>query len=682
MRTLPILACALALPADARDEPSPRPNLLFVFSDDHAAQAISAYGSNLCETPSIDRLAQEGMLFANCFCGNSICAPSRATVLTGLHTHAHGVIDNGIHFDGSQRTFPKLLRAAGYQTALVGKWHLKSEPTGFDHWQVLVGQGPYYNPPIWSPEGREPVPGYTTDVIHDLALEWLEDGRDPERPFLLMLQNKAPHRNWLPGPNELGMYDDTVFPEPATLFDDWGGGRTSACAQQEMTLRDHMSLGSDLKLDPPRGLSEAQLAAWNEVYDPKREAFEAAGLEGDALVRWKYQRYMQDYLGCIAAVDRGLGRVLDWLDESGLAASTVVAYSSDQGFYLGEHGWYDKRWMYEESLRMPLLVRWPGVVAPGSRCERLVQNIDFAPTFLELAGADPAPGMHGESFVSLLRGEDPPGWRESVYYHYYEFPAVHMVNRHYGVRTERYKLIHYYQLDEWELFDLERDPDELTSVHADPEYAEVRSDLGRELRRLQLRYGEEDPRATPRRIYQADARRRAAGVEPRELFRLADLEASVPEAPAVRARPFTIGALVEPPAGAATADGVVASQGGESTGWTLEVVGGRAVFCVRNRDQVFELVGPVLEPGKATHVAAQLDAAGEMALLVEGEIAARGVGELLEREPAEGLALGADPGTAVSSRSGERRFPGTARDVRFAVGELDPAVLMEWVAGR
>ncbi|MAF65542.1 MAG: sulfatase [Planctomycetes bacterium] len=495
LRTLTpiLLAWAAIAPAPAAaDAPAgERPNILFVFSDDHAAQAIGAYGSRINKTPNIDRLAAEGMRFGNCFCGNSICAPSRATVLTGMHSHRNGVIDNGAVFDGSQTTFPKLLQAAGYQTALIGKWHLKSDPTGFDHWEVLIGQGPYYNPPMRTPGGRREHTGYTTEIITDLALEWLREERDPERPFLLMYQHKAPHREWEPGPRQLSLYDEVEIPEPATLLDDYAG-RSGAARSQEMTLARHLS-PRDLKLVPPPRLNEEQLTLWNAAYGPKNAAFEAAGLEGEELVRWRYQRYVKDYVRCVASVDENLGRVLDYLAESGLEENTIVVYSSDQGFYLGEHGWYDKRWMYEESLRMPLIVRWPGTIAPGAVEERLVSNIDFAPTFLEAAGVAIPGEVQGESLLGLLRGEEPEGWRESVYYHYYEFPGVHAVQRHYGVRDERYKLIHYYQIDEWELFDLECDPSELTSVHAEPAYAAVRVRLEAQLARLGELYGEAPP---------------------------------------------------------------------------------------------------------------------------------------------------------------------------------------------
>ncbi|MGD8866611.1 MAG: sulfatase [Gemmatimonadales bacterium] len=471
-----------------------RPNILFVFTDDHASHAISAYGSRINETPNIDRLADEGMLFRNAFVTNSICAPSRAVILTGKHSHINGIYTNRESFDSSQVTFTKLLQQAGYQTAIIGKWHLKSDPTGFDYWEVLPGQGVYYNPQFLTPGGDTlQYTGYVTDIITNLALDWLQNGRDPERPFMLMYQHKAPHRRWDPGPEQLTMYDDVTIPEPPTLFDDYEG-RSSAAKTQEMTIAHHM-YDEDLKLVPPPQLNEEQLQRWNSAYEPKNEAFRQANLTGDDLVRWKYQRYIKDYLRTIASVDDNLGRMLDYLDESGLADNTVVIYSSDQGFYLGDHGWYDKRWMYEQSLRMPFIVRWPGVVQPGSENTDLVQNLDFAETFLQIAGVDVPADMQGRSLVPLLEGRTPADWRDAIYYHYWEYPAWHMVRRHYGIRTQRYKLIYYYEIDEWELFDLENDPDEMHSVYADPEYADVVADLKARLAQLRSDYEvpEEDP---------------------------------------------------------------------------------------------------------------------------------------------------------------------------------------------
>ncbi len=487
-----IVACAPAGNNPAAEDGSPtRPNILFVFTDDHASHAISAYGSVINTTPNLDRLANEGMLFRNAFVTNSICAPSRAVILTGKHSHLNGILDNRLEFDGSQVTFPKLLQAAGYETAVIGKWHLKSTPTGFDYWRVLRGQGPYYNPLFLTPEGEANYTGYTTEIITDLALEWLRSGRDPERPFMLMYQHKAPHRRWEPGPDYLTMYDDVEIPEPATLFDDHTtGNRTSARLTQDMSIELTMD-EIDLKLVPPRSLNDEQLEVWNAAYEPKNEAFRELALEGDDLVRWKYQRYLKDYLRAVAAVDDQLGRVLAYLDDSGLADNTVVVYSSDQGFFLGDHGWFDKRWMYEESFRTPLIVRWPGVTPPSTEDSHLVQNLDFAQTFLDIAGVAAGPGtaeMQGRSLVPLLRGEDPADWRTSVYYHYYEYPAVHSVRRHYGVRTARYKLIHYYNLGEWELFDLEADPDELINLYDDPAHADLVADLEVELAQLREQY--------------------------------------------------------------------------------------------------------------------------------------------------------------------------------------------------
>ena len=476
-----------------------RPNILFVFADDHAYQAVSAYGSRINRTPNIDRLAREGMLFRTALVTNSICAPSRAVILTGRYSHLNGVLDNLLSFDGSQQTFPKLLQHAGYQTAIIGKWHLKSDPTGFDHWEVLPGQGHYYNPDLRTAQGPTKHQGYVTDVVTDLALEWLRNGRDPTRPFMLMYQHKAPHRNWMPGPAHLTLYDGMSIPEPYTLFDDYRG-RASPATEQEMEIDRHMDLGSDLKVAPTGDepgarryagthgrLTPSQKRVWDAAYEPKNAAFRAANLEGRDLLRWKYQRYVKDYLRTIASIDDNLGRVLRWLDETGLAESTVVVYSSDQGFYLGEHGWYDKRWMYEESLRTPLIVRWPGVVEGGSESDALVSNVDLPETFLQIAGAPVPDDMQGRSLVPLLRtrGDAPSDWRKSFYYHYYEgSDGPHAVARHEGVRTERHKLIHYYDTDEWELFDLDTDPLEMRSLFGNAEYMRVEGTLRAELKKL------------------------------------------------------------------------------------------------------------------------------------------------------------------------------------------------------
>ncbi len=480
-----------------------RPNILFVYTDDHAYQAISAYGSKINQTPNIDRLAGEGMLFRECYVTNSICGPMRAVIQTGKYSHLNGFLVNGNRFDGNQQTFPKLLQEAGYQTAVIGKWHLGTHmaPQGYDYSEVLMGQGPYYNPRMLRDENgdgqRERInhTGYTTDIITDLTLSWLQEKRDKERPFMLMYQHKAPHRNWQPGPDHLTKYDDTDIPEPPTLFDDYVG-RGTAAMTQDMSLRYTMNR-SDLKLVPPGNLTDEQLEKWNAAYGPKNEAFEKMDLQGRDLVRWKYQRYIKDYLRCIDSVDDNLGRVLDYLDDSGLAENTVVIYSSDQGFYLGEHGWFDKRWVYEESLRTPLIVRWPGTVAAGSETDRIASPLDFAQTFLEIAGAAAPADMQGHNLVPLLRGDVPDDWRETLYYHYYEFPGPHSVRRHYAVVDGRYKLIHYYEddLDEWELYDSKRDPYELTSVYDHPRYQDVQERLHEEVKRLrrELQVPDEDP---------------------------------------------------------------------------------------------------------------------------------------------------------------------------------------------
>jgi arylsulfatase A-like enzyme len=410
-------------------------------------------------------------------------------VLTGKHSHINGFLDNSnSRFNGAQQTFPKLFQAAGYQTAIVGKWHLVSDPTGFDTWKILVGQGTYYNPVLIENGRRVRHKGYVTDIITDVALDFLKSGRDPQKPFVLMYHHKAPHREWEPALRHLHLYDDVDIPEPATLFDNYSGRGTAAHVQQMEVVRDLNKL--DLKLTTPKDLNPAQLEQWNSAYEPQNRAFRDAHLSGRELAHWKYERYIKDYLRCVAGIDENVGRLLDYLDQSGLAKNTVVIYSSDQGFYLGEHGWFDKRFMYEESLRMPLLIRWPGVTQPGTVSDAPVSNLDFAETFLQIAGLSVPADMQGQSLVPVLKenGATPADWRKSLYYHYYEYPAVHMVNKHEGVRTSRYKLINFYELGEWELYDLEKDPHEMHSVYADPAYAETVKELKAELARLRDYY--------------------------------------------------------------------------------------------------------------------------------------------------------------------------------------------------
>ncbi|MBD3413837.1 MAG: sulfatase-like hydrolase/transferase [Candidatus Aminicenantes bacterium] len=466
-----------------------KPNILFIMTDDHASHALSCYGSQINKTPHIDRIASGGIRFNNCFCTNSICAPSRATILTGKYSHLNGVRDNRLEFDSAQMTFPKLLRESGFQTAMIGKWHLKSAPSGFDYWNVLPGQGHYYNPDLIEMGQKKRASGYVTDILTDIALDYLENKRNKDQPFLLMLHHKAPHRNWQPALRHLNKYDQTKFPEPETLFDEYAS-RSRAAQQQEMTLKDHMHLQYDLKMGPPpERMTEQQKAAWEKAYGPKRDAFQKNNPQGKERVRWKYQRYMQDYLGCISSVDENVGRVLDFLDQKGLADNTLVVYTSDQGFYLGDHGWFDKRFMYEESLRMPLLMMLPGQIQANTTDDHLVTNLDFAPTFLELSDVIIPEEMQGISLASLIKSEPVHKWRDAIYYHYYEYPAVHMVKRHYGIRTQRYKLIHfYYDIDAWELYDLKKDPHELHNVIQDPSYSDILVELKSKLNSLQNRY--------------------------------------------------------------------------------------------------------------------------------------------------------------------------------------------------
>lgn len=481
-----------------------KPNIIYIMSDDHAFQAISAYGGPLKElapTPNIDRIAINGMRFDRCLVTNSISGPCRAVVLTGKYSHINGFTRNEgqAPFDGSQQTFPKLLQKAGYTTAMIGKWHLGSDPTGFDHWEILPGQGNYYNPDFITKDGRHREEGYVTELITDKSIDWIKSAESSGKPFMLMMHHKAPHREWEPGPNELTLYSKVTFPEPATLFDDYSG-RGTAEKTQDMTIEKTMRIEEDLKLFRDKEkmkktalgrLNEKQAAAWNDVYDPIIKQFYSSDLTGRELVKFKYQRYMQDYLACIAAVDKSVGEVLDYLKENGLDKNTIVFYASDQGFYLGEHGWFDKRFMFEESYRTPLLIQWPGVTKGGSINKDLVSNIDIAETILDMAGVAVPADMQGMSMVPVLKGKTPKNWRKEHYYHYYEYPAVHSVKRHYGIATDRYKLIHfYYDIDEWELFDLKTDPMEMKNLYNDPAYAKVKKDLHKRLDSARIRFND------------------------------------------------------------------------------------------------------------------------------------------------------------------------------------------------
>ncbi len=534
LRTLGAGAAALGL-ASAQSRTAAaaeRPNILWIYSDDHAYQAISAYGGRLekvAPTPNIDRIGKRGMIFRNSYVTNSICGPCRAVVLTGKHSHINGFMKNGNRFDGSQQTFPKLLQKAGYQTAVFGKWHLGTNPTGFDAWDILPGQGHYYNPDFISAKGKRQESGYVSDIITDKALNWLKKDRNDDKPFMLMLQHKAPHREWEPGPGHLNTFDGVTIPEPDTLFDDYSG-RGTAAHEQDMTIDKTMRMEADLKvwgaIDENTPINElagealqrrrvwdrtfgrmtpGQRRNWEAAYNPKNEAFRKLNLGGKDLVRWKYQRYMKDYLRCIRSVDDNVGRVLDYLEASGLDQNTVVFYSSDQSFYLGEHGWFDKRFIYEESVRTPLLAQWPGVIRPGSETKAMVQNLDAAETFLDIAGAGIPAGMQGLSMLPLMQGKTPSNWRKSLYYQYYEGEGrVHNAYKHYGVIGERYKLVYFYTLDEWEFYDLEKDPQEMQSQYSNPEYQKIVKEMGQELERLREQYKvTEDPDVTAARANKA-----------------------------------------------------------------------------------------------------------------------------------------------------------------------------------
>jgi N-acetylglucosamine-6-sulfatase len=488
-----------------------RPNILFIFSDDHALQAISAYGGrfkDIAPTPNIDRIGKEGAVFERSYCANSICGPSRACILTGKHSHLNGFIDNSSRFDGAQPTFPKYLQTAGYQTAVIGKWHLVSQPTGFDYWEILPGQGSYYNPDFIRMDGStKRFEGYVSDLITDKSLDWLKNRRDKGKPFVLMCQHKAPHRNWVPAERHYKLFDGMTLPEPQTLFDDYAN-RSIALKKQQMSIEKDFWWENDLLLpgkspDPRfndgivnsefRRMSPAQKAAFDAAYGAENQKLIddlAAGRLSDRdVTRWKYQRYIKNYLRCVRAVDENIGRMLDYLDESGLAENTIVIYSSDQGFYLGEHGWYDKRWMFEESLAMPFLIRWPGVVKPGVRSTALIQNIDYAPTFLQAAGVEIPQDIQGSSLVPVLKnaGTAPAGWRKAIYY-FYSGEGTHRVAAHNGVRNDRYKLFYLPKTDEWQLFDLEKDPQEMRSVHDDPAYANVLDGMKAIYRELLAKY--------------------------------------------------------------------------------------------------------------------------------------------------------------------------------------------------
>ncbi|GAA4289441.1 sulfatase family protein [Aestuariibaculum suncheonense] len=492
---------------------SKRPNIIFIMSDDHAYQAISAYSDKLTTTPNIDRIANDGILFTNASVTNSICAPSRATILTGKHTHINGKIDNLSPFDTTQVTFPQLFQKAGYQTAMFGKLHFGNNPKGVDEFMILPGQGNYINPDFITTTGEiVNKKGYATDIITDMSIEWMDKKRDTTKPFLLMYLHKAPHRAWWPTPEKFDAYSKMTFPEPESLFDNYNT-RGTAAKTAEMNILKHMLLSYDCKVLPEilddmgietekrnKGMfnhgdfsrmDDIQKGLYIPTLNAINEDFKAnwSTMNDEEKMRWKYQRYMQDYLACISSVDDNIGRVLDYLKEKKLEDNTIVVYTSDQGFYLGEHGWFDKRFMYNESFRTPLMIKWPNQIKPGITSDEMVQNLDFAQTFLEAAGIAIPDDMQGESLMPLLTGKTEKWTRDGVYYHYYEYPAEHAVKRHYGIATKKFKLIHfYYDVDEWELYDLKNDPHEMNNVYDNPEYAVIVTKLKNELADMRVKY--------------------------------------------------------------------------------------------------------------------------------------------------------------------------------------------------
>jgi arylsulfatase A-like enzyme len=491
---LAVAACKTA-PQETRE----RPNILYIMTDDHSFQTISAYGGTLINTPNIDRIASEGIIFTNSFVGNSICAPSRATMLTGKHTHKNGQMTNEVTFDGSQVTFPKVLQQAGYKTAMIGKWHLKSDPTGFDHWNILPGQGEYYNPDFIRMGENVRYEGYCTTITTDLALEWL-DGLEKEDPFCLLLHHKAPHRTWQPDTIHFGEFKDITYPVPPNFFDEYEGRK--AADEQKLSIReDDMDIRYDLKMqdekipsrfpwiDHTARMNEAQKKAWEAHYTPIKDDFLAQNLQGSDLHIWKYQRYMRDYLACIRSVDENIGRVLTYLEKNGLLDNTLIVYTSDQGFYMGEHGWFDKRFMYEESFRTPLVMRLPKGFSIQGEIPQMVQNIDYAPTFIDMAGAEIPAEIQGKSLMPLLAGQKKADWRDAVYYHYYEFPNEHMVKKHYGIRNKKFKLIHFYDdINEWEFYDLEKDPSEMKNLYGNPSFSVEIEKMKNDLKNLIVQY--------------------------------------------------------------------------------------------------------------------------------------------------------------------------------------------------
>jgi arylsulfatase A-like enzyme len=601
------------------------PNFLFIMSDDHAAHAMSCYGSKINQTPNLDRIAKTGMRFNNCFVNNSICTPSRAAILTGKYSQLNGVTVFN-RFDGSQPHVAKMLQQAGYQTAIVGKWHLFSDPTGFDYWNVLPGQGRYNNPIMIEMGKTNTLKGYATGVITDLSIEYLKK-RDPSKPFMLFCQHKAPHREWTPGPNHTNLYENIDIPQPVTFNDDYSG-RSRAAAEATMRIERNLTK-TDVKQSPP------------------------AGLSGAALKQWHYQRYIKDYLRCVASIDDNVGRLLDYLDQSGLGKNTVVIYTSDQGFFLGEHGWYDKRFMYEESLRMPFLISLPGMIKPGSVNDAMILNVDFAPTLLDFAGAKIPGDMQGRSIAPLLQGKTPSNWRSSMYYRYYHYPQHHRVQPHYGVRTEHHKLIYFNRLDEWELYDLKKDPFETNNIYSLKSSDSLVKKLKTELFRLKKELKDEDQFLTV--------------LDDGEKFQAVPIELITNMPPDLANKPFTVGLWITPE----SSNGVAVAMGGGAHGFSLFLRDAVPHFAVRSASKLFVVKAKAALPlRERTHVVGVLRADGTIQLVVNGKAAGSVTAGPITAKPRDGFAIGSDPGSAVGPYEAPFAFTGTTEDVRVYAGEI------------
>ena len=657
-----------------------KPNILFIMSDDHAAHAVSAYGSRINQTPGIDRIAKDGMLFTRCFVNNSICTPSRAAILTGKYSHKNGVtVFNP--FDGKQPHLAKYLQQAGYQTAMIGKWHLFTDPTGFDYWNILPGQGLYVDPVMIENGKTNKLKGYVSDLIGDISIEWLKN-RDASKPFCLMSQPKAPHREWTSSPKYTNLFADVDLPLPDTFNDDYKG---RSRALPEATMRMEHLRKTDLKAEVPPGLST------------------------EAEKKWRYQRYIKDYLRCIASMDENVGRILDYLDQSGLATNTIVIYTSDQGFFLGDHGWFDKRFMYEESLRMPLVIRWPGHIKPSSTNHAMVMNIDFAPTLLEAAGASVPKDMQGRSFLASLDGRKLKDWRTSMYYRYYHYPGDHQVQPHYGVRTDRYKLIYYNKLAEWELYDLEKDPRELRNVYTDKSYAGTVKKLKAELARLRKDLDDRDQFAeelsngsvfkeVPLELvlrYDFDKVKDGAvkdisgkanhgklvggevttGLRGKALKLAGQGEVEVLGRLDSSSKPFTVGAWCKPESG----DGVLISQGGGSHGFAIYLRSGLPHFAVRSGGTLAVAAGmEKLPEGEWVHLSGLLMARGEISLRVNGKEVAKAKSAAIAAKPFDKMEIGDDSSNRVSDYGAATAWRGLIEDVRLYWGELDVETFSRW----